>query len=150
MWTVPSKLEQEVSYGVDSKKLVLFEVHLKPSVQKQKLLSCSMERRLKPALQLEKMACNPSCRHELFARRVAMRALRGSCGPMHVPRGPCGASGSIPSGSDGPIVWRGSTRVLEEAEERVYIIESRGKVWTCVLLFTCVVRHSPLYGVGES
>ena len=57
-----------------------------------------------------------------------MRALRGSRGPTHVPRGPCGASRvhSIRKRC-GPIVWRGSTRVLEEAGERVYIIESRGK-----------------------
>ena len=40
---LPSELEQEVSFGLDPKKLVLFEVRLKTSVQKQKPLSCSME-----------------------------------------------------------------------------------------------------------
>ena len=63
-------------------------------------------------------------------------AIRGAgpCGPCAGPAVPrtshaalAAPRGSIPSGSDDPIVWRGSMRVLEEAGERVYIIESRGK-----------------------
>ena len=73
-------------------------------------------------------------------RRGAMRVLR-SCGPTHVPRGSCGAlrCGSIPSGSDVAQLWRGSTRVLEEAGERV-----SSSVGRACELFACVVHDIAL------
>ena len=64
-------------------------------------------------------------RRSFTGSRGSVRALRGSRSPTHVPRGPC-AGPSIRKRC-GPIVWRGSTRVLEEAGERVHIKESRGK-----------------------
>ena len=87
-------------------------------------------------------------------RRRAMRALHGSRGPTHLPRGPCGASRvhstirvscsskkscclrgaghaaphssfASPSGSDVAQLCRRSTRVLERSEREG--LESRGK-----------------------
>ena len=59
---------------------------------------------------------SPLCGFTRVAQKARPSQAWDHAGPAQFPRVP---RTSIPSESDVPIVWRGSTRVLEEAKERV-------------------------------